>query len=200
MKKLLVIATFCTLSSTGASAQFTTECQRGYFGGVTCQTNADPFYEMNQSNLRRQYQEQLQQHEERLAEQQQLLLLQQQQQHQERLAQQHQQHKERMEQQAHNEWMARAQKNHEENLQFLMRLQAERQIESNNAPEWQLGGLVSREEGKSPDGSSTCNYQTATSRVWVQGKSYGGGFPFLVPRTARCPLKMSISKTTGERK
>lgn len=189
MKTLFTAATVSILFVTGASAQFTTECAPGFFGNVVCTTkHSDPFYEMNQrirmaeqEQAQRQYQEQLQR------------------QHEERLFQQQQQHKERMEQQAHNEWLVQYQRNQQENSQLLMRLQAERQAENMNAPEWQAGGLVSREEGKSPDGRSTCIYQASTGRVWVQGKFYGS-FTSLVPRNARCPSKMLISKTTGERK
>jgi hypothetical protein len=189
MKKILATVSFLVLASNGASAQYTTNCTPGFLGNVVCTTNhSDPFYEMNQrirmaeqEQAQRQYQQQYQEQLQR--------------QHEQRLFQQQQQHKERMEQQAHNEWWA----NMQQNSQLLMRIQAERQAENINAPEWQAGGLVSREEGKSPDGRSTCIYQTSTGRAWVQGKFYVS-FTSLVPRTASCPSKMSISKTTGERK
>ncbi len=181
MKKFFFTVSVLVLASTGASAQFTTECAPGFFGNVVCTTkHSDPFYEVNQRI--------------RMAEQEQL-----QRQHEERLFQQQQQHNKLLEQQAQNEWLAQFQRNQQENNQLLMRLQAERQAENMNAPEWQAGGLVSREEGKSPDGRSTCIYKTSTGRVWLQGKLYGS-FTSLVPRTASCPSKMSISKTTGERK
>jgi hypothetical protein len=161
MKTLFIAATVSILFVTGASAQFTTECQRDHYGGVTCDT-----YPSNGGGTFNPYTSPITPQElrgyggidttlfdsiERS-----------------RLA---------------NEQIRRQQRN-----------------EAQAAPEWQLGGLVSRVEGKSQPGTSMCVYQTATGRTWLQGKAYDGGFSVLVSRTAQCPQKMSISKTTGERK
>ncbi len=162
MKTLFVAATVPILFVTGASAQYTTDCQRDYYGGVRCETYStdggafDLYTSPITPQKRREYGGL----------------------------------------DIDTTFFDSAERSRIANEQIRRQQRSEAQA----APEWQLGGLVSREEGKSPADKSTCIYQTATGRTWLQGNAYDGGFIALVSRTALCPQKMSISKTTGELK
>jgi hypothetical protein len=86
--------------------------------------------------------------------------------------------------------------------QNQIRLQQERLNEihdERNAPEWQRGGFVRREEGKRADGKSRCVFQSLDGFVFVKGKRYQSFFSLVAPED-QCPLYLSISKFTGDSK
>lgn len=84
--------------------------------------------------------------------------------------------------------------------QQQMRLQQEKLNEitlERNAPEWQRGGFVRREEGKRTDGKSRCVFQSLEGFVFVKGKKYQSFFSVVAPEE-QCPIYLSVSKFTGE--
>ena len=78
--------------------------------------------------------------------------------------------------------------------QILNRANAE-----SNAPEWQIGNLVTREEGKLPNGMSRCVYHSPSAYFYIQGKRYSG-YTTPVNKDDKCPSTISVSKSTGDKR
>ena len=68
-----------------------------------------------------------------------------------------------------------------------------------NTPEWQIGNLTTREEGKLPNGMSRCVYHSPNDYFYIKGKRYSA---YIVPlnKDHKCPTSLSISKSTGDRR
>jgi hypothetical protein len=180
MKEFFVVSTVLVLISTGASAQYNTECTRDFWGNVSCQTNSseqrlrDPaFIDFGafQRGAQQANQDRLQQ---------------------ELMQQQIEMQKLRLEQQRMKNDQIAAER-------YILEQQLMKKDEANaerNAPEWQEGLLVRREEGKSADGKSRCVYQPQNGGVFVKGKRYQSFYSLVSPE-AQCAIKVSISKTNG---
>lgn len=78
--------------------------------------------------------------------------------------------------------------------QILNRANAE-----SNAPEWQIGNLVTREEGKLPNGMSGCVYHSLSDYFYIKGQRYSG-YTARVKKDDKCPLSIAVSKSTGEKR
>lgn len=68
-----------------------------------------------------------------------------------------------------------------------------------NAPEWQIGNLVTREEGKLPNGMSRCVYHSPSDYFYIQGKRYSG-YTAPVNKDDKCPSSIAVSKSTGDKR
>ena len=66
-----------------------------------------------------------------------------------------------------------------------------------NIPEWQIGNLSTREEGKLPNGMSRCVYHSPNDYFFIQGKRFGA-YATSVEKDQRCPLSLHVSKSTGD--
>lgn len=83
-------------------------------------------------------------------------------------------------------------------MQFQQQILNRANAES-NAPEWQVGNLVTREEGKIPNGMSRCVYHSPSANFYIQGKRYGG-YTTTVNKDDICPLTIFVSKSTGDKR
>jgi hypothetical protein len=146
----------------------------------------------NQIRLQQEQQIRQQQAQQLRVQQEQQMKLQQEQQAQ---LQQEQQMKLQREQQARLQQEQRVKR--EQELQLLQTPERLKEINlEKNTPEWQLGELYNRADGKGAKGSARCSYRTAHGFMFVKGKRYES-FDHDVPNTEQCPAKLHVSKFSG---
>lgn len=83
-------------------------------------------------------------------------------------------------------------------MQFQQQILNRANAES-NAPEWQIGNLVTREEGALANGMSRCVYHSPSDYFYIQGKRYSG-YTAPVNKDDKCPLSIAVSKFTGDKR
>jgi len=167
--KFLIVATISILFSAVASAQYTTECTRNYPGSVTCETNqSGGGFSVDPFAFQRGQDAEMRRQMEMS-----------------NLYEAQQDRRVRREQQMRNEQIAE-----EQMRQQQMRDDA---YAERNAPEWQEGIFVRREQVG--DGA-LCFYKPQHGDVFVKGKKYRE-FTGRVPALGECPKRLLIAKSTA---
>lgn len=220
MNKYFVTTVVAVLTSSGVLAQYNTDCTRDALGNFSCQTkpSGGSFIDFgayqrgaqqaNQEMQQQQLQWQQLQMQQQMLEQQRQMWQQQEfqvrlqrenqirlQQEQQIRQQQEQQMKLQQEQQARVQQEQKVKRDQE--LQLLQSPEKLKEINlEKSTPEWQLGELYNRADGKGVKGSARCSYRTAHGFMFVKGKRYES-FDHDVPNTEQCPAKLHVSKISG---